>query len=158
MRRLIIPLAILLVLGLGVQVQAGSAQSLLDPYQVNLLEDVDYESGIIRQGTAVRTTLAAGDYLYGMYLIDGVQSETGPLKGTGLRNATTNTFTGIFLVEVASTELRTDGKYEYFFKPVASATWGTLFGAALAPTAANTTWATPRWRLPTGISTDVRTW
>jgi hypothetical protein len=121
---MLIPLALLLVLGLGVQADAASALSLLEAYQVNLLEDDDYEMAIL----ADSPDLAVGDKLIGMVVINPyVQTETGPNKDDK-RLVVDNkaTFTGIFALEVTA---RTGpGPYEYSFGHVSGADWTTLTG------------------------------
>lgn len=121
MRRILIPLAVLLLVGFGVQAHAASAISLLDPYEVNYLEDDDYEGGFFADGV----NLAVGDVLFGMIVIDPwVQSQTGPNAGpAGRRFVATNeaTFTGVFVLEVTA---RTGtGPYEYTFGPTSAANW-----------------------------------
>lgn len=163
MRRILIPLALLLVLGLGVQAQAGSALSLLDPYQVNLLEDEDYESGIV--GTD--EVLGVGDYLFGMFAVsDFVRSLTGPLFGTpaGTRSPEDDTFTGVFVVKVTSAVEDEDGEWDFEFAPAEAAVWSTLTGAALTPTMSNTlvmvfddhdgpAWVNPYLAIPAALMT-----
>ena len=132
MRRLLIPVALTLVVGLSIPAAAGPASSLLELGWVNLAEDVDYETGVIPDWPD-NTTLAVGNTLWGMYKIDFLQTETGPNTGAQ-RFPSTNTYTGIFGLEVA-TKVETTS-YNWTFKPVAAATWTALLG--ITPTASDT--------------------
>jgi hypothetical protein len=124
MRRILIPLAVLLVLGLGVQAHAASALSLLEAYQVNLLEDDDVESAFL----AAPPNLQKGDLLYGMVVINPhVDTVTGPNLGDR-RLVVDNqaTFTGVFVLKVMD---RTGaGPYEYTFGHASATEWSTYAG------------------------------
>lgn len=124
MRRIIVPLALLLMLGLGVQAHAASALSLLEAYQVNLLEDDDVESAVL----AMAPDLDIGDLLYGMVVVNPhVDTVTGPNLGDR-RLVVDNqaTFTGIFVLEVLD---RTGaGPYAYTFGHASAADWTTYTG------------------------------
>jgi len=143
MRRLIIPLALLLVLGLGVRAYAGSATSLLEPYALNMLEDDDYESGILKSVTSTddATTLKVGDVLYGMLKVDpwvGTLDDTPAHNLIDQRFVTTNTFTGIFVVTVLSKTDDGAGGYDWTFGPAAAGDWSAATGNGYAPDIAST--------------------
>lgn len=133
MRRLIIPMAVLLVLGLSIQAQAGSALTLLEPYVVNELEDADYESGIIGDDNLV----GVDDYLFGMFAVsEWVKTLSGPNAGD-TRYPTTDTFVGMFVTKVLTAVEDTDGEWDYTFGAAEDAVWSALTGGALIPTAAS---------------------
>jgi hypothetical protein len=124
MRRIIVPLALLLVLGLGVQAQAASALDLLykDAITINHLEDNDWETAIQNDRNA---TLDVGDYLVGMFEIQNVRDVFPGLKPDN--GVTTNTFTGIFLLEIATkVPYIVPGLFDFTMKAVAPATWTAL--------------------------------
>lgn len=129
MRRVLIPLALLLVLGMGVQAYAASAISLLEPYKLNWLEDDDYESGILK---STGTTLEEGDLLYGMVVINPFV-ETVTTGQQRLVSTNGATFTGIFCVEVdTKTEVGVGtGIYDFTFTQASAADWLTYTGYTL---------------------------
>jgi hypothetical protein len=118
MRRILIPALCLLVLGSFAVSAQASAISLLFPYEVNKLEDNDWESGVDVNNNQILDT---GDYLYGMLSIQDVIR-------AGSSDANTpvlETFTGIFVIEVASVT-PDGGDFVYAFKPLSNADWATL--------------------------------
>jgi hypothetical protein len=123
MRRILIPLAVLFVLGVGVQANAG-ALSLLEPYVVNWLEDDDVEFAVVADGTS----LQVDDILVGMVVINPfVQTMEGPNVGDQRLVVNTGaTFTGVFAVKVVSKTGA--GPYTYDFGNVSAADWLTLTG------------------------------
>ena len=104
MRRLIIPVACLMILGLGAQAQAASALSLLntDGMTVQHLEDNDWENLIYDNDDD--GVLSEGDWTLGMIEIQGFRDvyPTGSdLRKPGIGYPIA-TVTGVFLLEVTS--------------------------------------------------------
>lgn len=126
MRRLIIPLALLAVLGLGIQAHAASALSMLEAYQVNWLEDDDVEGGVL----ASAPLLLKDDLLFGMFVINPfVETMTGPNIGDQ-RLVVDNkaTFTGVFVFKVTDLTGSDAAGWKYTFGPATAAEWSGVTG------------------------------
>lgn len=124
MRRLLIPVMCALLLGLAVSATAGSANSLLFPYQVNKLEDNDWESIVLGD---TDTLLEKGELLVGMVVMQDVWNETETIK----HSPDKDTFTGIFVLEVDSVAFDSvNNVWVYQFKPYGK-DWSTLTGLGL---------------------------
>jgi len=123
MRRILIPLAVLVILGIQVPTASASAVALLEPYVVNWLEDDDFEIAFLGGDT-----LEKGDVLVGMVVINPfVQTMEGPNKDDQrLVVDNKSTFTGIFAVQVASKS--GSGPYDYTFAGISQANWLALTG------------------------------
>lgn len=121
MRRILIPLACLLVLGVAVPAQAG-AQSMLEPFAVNTLEDRDFEGALLFDEAGnldpTKTTLDENDILFGMFAIT-----EGVLSPSGERSPTTNTFTGIFMLKIADKSGSAATGFTYEFEAVGKDVW-----------------------------------
>jgi hypothetical protein len=137
MRFVLILATCLLVFSFVLPAQAGSAVSLLEPYRLNMLEDDDYESGIL----ASAPTLAAGDSLYGMLKVDpwvGTLDDTPAHNLVSQRFVSTNTFTGVFVITVVSATQDVNGEWDYVFGPASAADWATATASQLAPSVSST--------------------
>ena len=134
MRRIVIPTLVLAVLCLSVaEVQAGSALGLLQPYNINFLDDEDYEAFVGRDGTAIDVSQGfpvpgQGSFLLAMW---SVQTIFYP-PGSGAADPTTNTFTAISALKVKSvtgSDTNTDSvddRFTYVFTPLQTADWNLL--------------------------------
>lgn len=113
----------------------ASALGLLykDNVTINHLEDNDWETAIQNDNNS---TLDVGDYLVGMFEIQLVRDV---IPGTKPNvSPTTNTFTGVFLIEIATKVVSATlvGGFDFTFTPVAAATWGAVGLGLPTPSAA----------------------
>ena len=125
MRRLIIPIACLMILGLGAQAQAASAASLLnlDGETVNHLEDQDWENLIVDNNSNGK--LDIGDWTLGMIEIQAYRDvyPTGSdFRSPGTGGYPAATITGVFLLEVTGKVL-SGGLYTFTFGSAGIDAW-----------------------------------
>lgn len=139
MRRVLLILSFVALIGFAASAQAGSALSLLqlNAQVINWLDDEDYESFVNARGTAVDVSQSQGFYIpqQGDFLLSmwNVQTVFYP-PGVGARNPTTNTFTAIAAVEVASV-IPSGSDATLLFTPLSSGDWDLLIGNGLLPAA-----------------------
>jgi hypothetical protein len=120
MRRILIPLLCLLVVGTFAVTAQASALSLLFPGTVNALEDNDWESILVGDGD---TILEEGEVLVGMLEVQAVRDELG--AGVNTPTHPQETFTAVFALKVLS--LDTTGAFPiYTFTYVDANDWATL--------------------------------
>lgn len=123
MRRLIIPVACLALLVVGLAATpafAATAKTMLFPYDVNLLEDQDWE--LLATGGAPE--LVKGNILVGMLEIGSTENLTGP----GAHNAALNgaTFTGVFVLQYTGETILLEGGTATWHKFAPVSGWNTL--------------------------------
>jgi hypothetical protein len=127
MRTLLFGVVCAAIVCIAVPANAASALSLLyaDSVTINHLEDNDWETAIQNDANS---TLDVGDYLVGMLEIQAVRDVVPGTKPD--RAPTTNTFTGVFLIEIASKAASATlvGGYDFTFKAVPAATWAVTLG------------------------------
>jgi len=124
MRRLLIPtLCLGLLLAVSTVAQAGAVGLLSLGDVVNHLEDQDWEKIIVDRNTDGK--LDVGDRVIGMVEIQRVR-DVYPTQ-SAFRNPSGSTFTGVFLVEVATKSFN-NGLYSFTFAPTGIAGWTALQG------------------------------
>src|SRR5689334_21424245 len=106
---------------------AGFAVGSLVGGVVNHLEDQEFETIInnVQDPTDVTIRLDVGDYLVGMYTISTLHAPPGT-QITGLQGG--STFTGVFLIEVATKGASATivGGSDFTFKPAPAGAWAAL--------------------------------
>jgi hypothetical protein len=117
MRRILIPLLCLLVVGTFAVTAQASAVSLLFPYEVNKLEDNDWESfADVNQNLILDTN----DYLYGMIQIQDVLNA----NTSDAHTPVLETFTGVFIVKVGNVVFDVpSNQWKYTMVPTTQAEW-----------------------------------
>lgn len=135
MRRLTILVLCLAVVGFAVEARAASAVDMLykDTVTINQLEDNDWETHFNKD---TDPSITVGDLLVGMYEIQSVRDVIPGLKP--VVNPTTNTFTGVFVLKVATKTVVGGGLYNFTFSAATAAEWAGLGVGLPAPAAAGT--------------------
>lgn len=124
MRRLLMPFLCLgLLLAVTTVAQAGAVGLLSLGDVVNHLEDQDWEKIIVDRNSDGK--LDVGDRVIGMVEIQRVR-DVFPVQ-SNFRNPSGSTFTGVFLVEVATKSFN-NGLYSFTFAPTGIAGWTALQG------------------------------
>jgi hypothetical protein len=140
MRRVLLILTCVALLGVAGSAYGGSALSLLqlNAQVINWLDDEDYEAFVDARGQAIDLSNVQGIYVpqQGEFLISmwNVQTVFYP-PGVGAKNPTTNTFTAIAAVKVAQV-IPNGADASAFFAPLTGAEWDTLINNGLLPAAA----------------------
>ena len=117
MRRLLIPLLCVAVLGVAVAEADAGAQSLLFPGIANKLEDNDWELVALQNEDGDDDLLEVGELLIGMFQIQQVQDAA---DESNFNDPVNYTFTGIFVVEVGAYGYNSDvGLHQFDFIPYA---------------------------------------
>ena len=125
MRRMVIPAVCMLVMVFATSAVAGSALSLLFPYEVNRLEDDDWEALVIDKGTS--GAVDKGDVFVGMLEIQRSWNEDESL----FKNPTYDTFTTIFALECSNVSWDANvGLWKFDFVPLGY-DWANLTGLGL---------------------------
>jgi hypothetical protein len=127
MRRVSVVIAVVALLACGTTASA-SALSLLRPYVVNVLQDLDYEALLNVDGSLNDDdvpTVTEGDIFYGMYQVESMAYDpVSPPPEIG-----DDAFTGIFALKVVSSVFDdTDNEWDMVFGPTTAAEFFAVTG------------------------------